>query len=157
MKSKQSLLLNPIHFLSLGFGTGLSPYAPGTMGSVAAVPLVYFMLQLPLTFYLGLTLIAFILGCWICQFTATALASNDPAEVVWDEIVGFMITMIAAPAGWLWLVLGFVLFRLFDIVKPWPISMVERRCGGGFGIMIDDVLAGFFAFIILQLSARIPF
>ena len=88
---------------------------------------------------------------WICQQAVNWLKQDDPSAVVWDEIVGYLITMIAAPAGWQWMLLGFVLFRLFDIWKPWPISLADRKLHGGFGIMLDDVIAGVFAAMVLQL------
>jgi phosphatidylglycerophosphatase A len=72
---------------------------------------------------------------------------------VWDEIVGYLITMAAAPSGWLWIVLGFVLFRLFDILKPWPVSLADKKLHGGFGVMLDDVIAGLYALLVLQLIA----
>ncbi|HCD03701.1 MAG TPA: phosphatidylglycerophosphatase A, partial [Methylophaga sp.] len=90
-------------------------------------------------------------GIWICQQAVNWLKQDDPSAVVWDEIVGYLITMIAAPAGWQWMLLGFVLFRLFDIWKPWPISLADRKLHGGFGIMLDDVIAGVFAAMVLQL------
>ncbi|HAD30758.1 MAG TPA: phosphatidylglycerophosphatase A, partial [Methylophaga sp.] len=91
-------------------------------------------------------------GIWICQQAVNWLEKDDPSAVVWDEIVGYLVTMIAAPAGWQWMLLGFVLFRFFDIWKPWPISWADRKLHGGFGIMLDDVIAGVLAAFILQLS-----
>ncbi len=139
------LLANPAHFLSLGFGSGLAPVAPGTFGTLAGVPVYLLMQDLPLPVYLGVTLLFALLGIWLCGYTARALGVHDHGGIVWDEIVGLLITLIAVPPGWHWLVAGFLLFRLFDILKPWPIRWLDRRVGGGFGIMIDDVLAGLFA------------
>ena len=110
------------------------------------------MQNLSLTIYLLLTIIAFIVGIWICQQSADWLGKEDPSAVVWDEIVGYLITMIAAPTGWFWVVIGFVLFRFFDILKPWPISLADREIHGGLGIMLDDVIAGVFAGVLLQLA-----
>ena len=98
------------------------------------------------------SVVAFIAGIWICQQAVNWLEKDDPSAVVWDEIVGYLVTMIAAPAGWQWMLLGFVLFRFFDIWKPWPISWADRKLHGGFGIMLDDVIAGVLAAFILQLS-----
>jgi phosphatidylglycerophosphatase A len=138
-------LLNPVHFLSLGFGSGLAPRAPGTFGTLAAIP-VYLVLQgLPLWAFLAVTLLFALVGIHLCGSTARALGVHDHGGIVWDEIVGYLITMIAVPLDWRWIVVGFLLFRLFDILKPWPIRWLDRRVGGGFGIMIDDVLAGLLA------------
>lgn len=139
------LLANPAHFLSLGFGSGLAPVAPGTLGTLAGVPVYLLMQDLPLPVYLGVTLLFALLGIWLCGYTARALGVHDHGGIVWDEIVGLLIALIAVPPDWRWMLAGFLLFRLFDIVKPWPIRWLDRRVGGGFGIMIDDVLAGLFA------------
>jgi phosphatidylglycerophosphatase A len=92
-----------------------------------------------------------ILGIWICQASSRDLGVHDHPGIVWDEIVGYLITMATAPAGWLWVVLGFVLFRFFDILKPWPISWADKRVHGGLGIMLDDVLAAVYAWLVLHL------
>jgi len=143
-------LRDPRHFLALGFGSGLMPKAPGTMGTVVAVPLFLLLQQLPLWSYLLMLLATFLLGIWLCDVTARNLGVHDHPGIVWDEFVGYWVTMVAAPAGWPWLLLGFCLFRVFDIAKPWPIRQVDRRVGGGFGIMFDDVLAGIYAWLLLQ-------
>ncbi len=145
------LLLNPIHFLSVGFGSGLAPFAPGTFGTLAAIPVYLLMSGLTLEIYLLITIIAFLVGVFLCDKTARALGVHDHSGIVWDEIVGFLITMVAVPLDWRWIVIGFVLFRLFDILKPWPIKWADQRLTGGFGIMFDDVLAGIFALIVLHL------
>ena len=143
-------LKNPIHFLALGFGSGLAAKAPGTFGTLAAVPLYLLLAQLPLCWYLAVTLVCVLAGIYICDKAAKDMGVHDHGAIVWDEVAGLLITMIAAPAGILWLAVGFVLFRLFDILKPWPIRWLDAKVEGGFGIMIDDVLAGFFALICLQ-------
>jgi len=148
----RELIKRPACFLGLGFGSGLAPVAPGTFGTLAAIPIYCLMQNLSLTIYLVLTIIAFIVGIWICQQSADWLGKEDPSAVVWDEIVGYLITMIAAPTGWFWVVIGFVLFRFFDILKPWPISLADREIHGGLGIMLDDVIAGVFAGVLLQLA-----
>ena len=147
----RELLKRPACFLGLGFGSGLMPKAPGTYGTIAAIPIYWMMKDLSLAIYLTITLVAFIAGIWICQQSADWLGKDDPSAVVWDEIVGYLITMIAAPSGWQWIVLGFVLFRLFDIVKPWPISWADKSLHGGLGIMVDDVIAGLFAWATMQI------
>ena len=147
----RELLKRPVCFLGLGFGSGLAPKAPGTFGTLAAIPIYWLIKDLPLAIYLAITLVAFIAGIWICQQSADWLGKDDPSAVVWDEIVGYLITMIAAPSGWQWLLLGFVLFRFFDILKPWPISWADKSLHGGMGIMVDDVIAGLFAWAAIQI------
>ncbi|AAN56456.1 phosphatidylglycerophosphatase A [Shewanella oneidensis MR-1] len=143
-------LKNPIHFLALGFGSGLAAKAPGTFGTLAAIPVYLLLAQLPLAWYLAATLVCVIAGIYICDKAANDMGVHDHGAIVWDEVAGLLITMIAAPAGILWLAVGFALFRLFDILKPWPIRWLDAKVEGGFGIMIDDVLAGVFALICLQ-------
>lgn len=133
---------NPIQFLAFGFGSGLAPKAPGTAGTVMAIPLYLLMSTLSLPAYTALTLIACIAGIWICGQASRQLKVHDHPGIVWDEFAGFWITMWALPANWLTIILGFAAFRFFDIVKPWPIRFFDKNTGGGFGIMIDDVLAG---------------
>ena len=144
------LLLNPVHLLSLGFGSGLSPFAPGTMGTIVAIPVYLLFTHLGSFQYLLASFILFIIGIGLCGTTAKRLGVHDHPAIVWDEIVGYLLTMVAVPIGWVWLVAGFVLFRLFDIWKPWPISYLDRRVHGGFGIMLDDVLAAVYASVVLQ-------
>lgn len=147
--SLRHLLRHPIHFLAFGFGFGLSPRAPGTLGALLAVPVYVWTQAWPLAGYLLLVLALFIVGVWICQVTAQDLRIKDPAGVIWDELVGFLATMTIAPRGWGWLLAGFILFRWFDIWKPWPIWMLDRRLSGGLGIMLDDIIAGIFAALVL--------
>ena len=146
------LLRNPLHLLSLGFGSGLMPVAPGTFGTLVAIPFYLLIAQLELPYYLAFILLAFGLGVYLCQYTSATLGVHDHSGIVWDEFVGFWITMIAVPVTWQWIVGGFVLFRLFDIVKPWPVKIVDKRMTGGFGIMFDDVLAGLYALCCLQFA-----
>lgn len=144
-------LSNPIHFLALGFGSGLSPKAPGTMGTLAAIPLFLLISWLPLAAYLAVVVLVSVVGIWICDRAARDFGVHDHPAIVWDEIAGFLVTMIAVPAGLAWVVLGFLLFRLFDILKPWPIRWLDRHVHGGVGIMLDDLLAGAFALVLLHL------
>lgn len=146
-------LVNPVHLLAFGFGSGVIPKAPGTWGTVVAIPIYLLIQGLPLIPYLVVVIAMTLLGIWLCHVTAKDLGVHDHPGIVWDEIVGFLITMIAAPSGWLWLLIGFVLFRLFDILKPWPIRTVDNGVEGGLGIMLDDVLAGIMALVCLQLLA----
>lgn len=148
---KLTQLKNPLVFLALGFGSGLSPKAPGTAGTLVALPLYYFMSQLTLSHYLMVAAILFVIGVWLCGYAARKLGVHDHPGIVFDEIVGYLITMIAVPLSWPTLLAGFVLFRFFDAVKPWPISWCDKNLHGGFGIMFDDVLAGLASLILLQL------
>jgi len=133
---------NPVVFVALGLGSGLSPKAPGTAGTMLAVPLVYFLQQQPLLTYLLVTLFVLFTGSWVCGYAAKKLQVHDHSGIVYDEIAGFLITMFMVPAGWYWMLAGFILFRFFDAVKPWPISWFDKNIHGGFGIMLDDVIAG---------------
>ena len=144
------LLINPINFLSLGFGSGLFPKAPGTFGTLAAIPVYLLLSQFEFSVYLLITFLMFIVGIFICGYTSKKLGVADHPAIVWDEIVGYLITMTMIPVEWVWILSGFLLFRLFDIVKPWPISVLDRRVKGGTGIMLDDVLAGIFAGLVLH-------
>jgi len=154
----RKVLTSPIHFLAFGFGSGLAPFAPGTFGTLAAIPLYLLMQPLSLPLYLFIVAVVSFVGIWICDKSSTALGVHDHSGIVWDEFAGYFVTMIAAPKGWLWIVIGFALFRLFDIWKPWPISVLDKKVAGGLGIMVDDLLAGVFALLCLQLlTFIIPF
>jgi len=152
-KLSPRLLLHPVDFLALGFGSGLVPKGPGTAGTVVAIPVYLLMESLPLNIYIALVAALFIAGIPVCAHAAQRMGVHDDPGIVWDEIVGYLVTMTFAPAGWLWIVTGFVLFRLFDILKPWPIKWLDRKVGGGFGIMVDDLLAGVAAAAVLHLLA----
>ncbi|WP_455219406.1 phosphatidylglycerophosphatase A family protein [Kaarinaea lacus] len=142
---------NPIYWLAVGLGSGLAPKAPGTAGTLVAIPIYLLLDGLLLWQYLVIVIAGLIVGIWICDVAARQLGVHDDPSIVWDEIIGFLITMIAAPVGWFWIVTGFVLFRFFDIVKPWPIRTIDRRVAGGMGIMLDDVLAGIYSLVCMQL------
>ena len=142
---------NPVHFLAYGFGAGLSPKAPGTMGTVVAIPIYLLLLYTGTGGYYAFLAVALVAGVFICGYTAKRIGVDDPKGVVWDEIVGYLITMLGLPPGVVWLVGGFLLFRLFDIWKPWPIRWIDRNVKGGLGIMADDVVAAVFACLILNL------
>lgn len=145
-----SVWRNPVHFLAFGFGSGVIPKGPGTAGTLVAM-LIYIALP-PLGTLLQLVLIvaSFILGVWLCGRTAADLGVHDHGGIVWDEFVGYWVTMFMAPQAWFWPLLGFALFRVLDIFKPWPINWVDKRVGGGLGIMLDDVLAGIMAALCIQ-------
>jgi phosphatidylglycerophosphatase A len=139
------VLRDPVHWLAFGFGSGLSPIAPGTCGTIVAIPVVLFIQQFGWAVHLGFAVAASLVGIWICGESAKRLDVEDHPGIVWDEITGFSVTMLAAPATWYWLLAGFILFRIFDIWKPWPIREADHRLDGGLGIMLDDVIAGVFA------------
>ena len=147
---------DPVHLLAAGFGSGLAPRAPGTAGTLAGVLLYLALAALPLPVYLGLSLGLFLLGVWICGRAARDLNAHDHPSIVFDEMIGYLVTMAGAPFGIGWLALGFVLFRFFDIVKPWPISLLDRKVPGGFGIMLDDLAAGLLALAVLQAVRGLP-
>ena len=144
-------LSKPHHFLALGFGSGLLKPAPGTWGTLAAVPVYLLMAQLPLYGYLAITLLVCVAGVWICGKCAEDVGVHDHSSIVWDEFAGLFITFILVPPTLPNIVMGFILFRLFDIVKPWPISVLDKKVHGGLGIMLDDILAGVFSLAALHL------
>ncbi|CAG0909339.1 unnamed protein product [Cyprideis torosa] len=146
---------HPIHFLAFGFGSGLAPKAPGTFGTLAAIPLYWALSHYNVGTYLLVTLLVSVVGIWICGESSRLLGVHDHGGIVWDEFAGLLVTLIALPAGIGWLVLGFVLFRFFDIVKPWPIGWLDARIPGGAGIMVDDLVAGLYGLVIIQVLARI--
>jgi phosphatidylglycerophosphatase A len=143
-------LKDPVVCLALGLGSGLSPKAPGTAGTLISIPLFLLIQDLPLLVYALITLTITLAGIWICSYAAGKLGVHDHPAIVIDEVAGFLITMFAAPAGWQWLLAGFVLFRFFDALKPWPISWLDKNVKGGFGIMLDDVAAGLISLCLLQ-------
>jgi len=149
----KSVWRNPIHFLAFGLGSGTVPRAPGTFGTLAALVLYLVLPDMTPFAYAVFLLAGFLLGIWICGKTARDIGVHDHGGIVWDEFIGFWLTMFLAPPGLFWLLAGFVLFRVFDIIKPWPIRWFDRHVHGGFGIMIDDVLAGVMAWMCLQLMA----
>lgn len=150
-----SVWRNPVHFLAFGLGSGAVAVAPGTFGTLAAALLYVFFPDMSNVVYLLFVLTSFVAGVWLCGKTAADIGVHDHGGIVLDEFVGFWLTMFLAPPGLIWLAAGFVLFRLFDIIKPWPISWVDHHVHGGFGIMIDDVLAGLMAWVCLQLIATV--
>ena len=138
-------LSNPVHLLAFGFGTGCAPKAPGTFGTLVGVAFYVPAGLLSLPAYL-LVLVAVIgFGVWVCGAAARGLGVHDHPGIVWDEIAGYLLAMTGVPYGIGWMLAGFVLFRLFDIWKPWPIHWLDRHVGGGAGIMVDDVTAGLMA------------
>lgn len=139
-------LTNPIHFLAVGLGSGLSPIMPGTMGSLMAIPLWLLFWGLQPALYWVFILVTFVFGCYLCQKTSDDTHTHDSGHIVWDEFVGMWITLYFIPQfSILWVTIAFVAFRLFDMAKPWPIRWFDKRVPGGFGIMVDDVIAAIFS------------
>ncbi|GHF81030.1 phosphatidylglycerophosphatase A family protein [Thalassotalea marina] len=149
--SKSFKLSNPIQFLALGFGSGLAPKAPGTFGTLAAIPIFLLMSVLAAPIYAIVVLVMATAGIYICGKAAQDAGVHDHPAIVWDEIVGFVITMFLIPVSWHSVLVGFILFRIFDIFKPWPISWLDKNCHGGLGIMLDDIAAGFAALAVMHL------
>ncbi|BAO43779.1 phosphatidylglycerophosphatase A family protein [Thiolapillus brandeum] len=147
-------LKNPVHLLAFGFGSGCAPLVPGTFGTLAAVPIYVLLSRLPLSLYLLVLAGVIVAGIWLCGRASRELGVHDHGGIVWDEFAGYFVTMIAAPPGWQGILLGFFLFRLFDIWKPWPIGWLDKKVAGGLGIMVDDLLAGVYALVCLQLAYR---
>ena len=150
----RGLLRHPAGWIGTGFGSGLFPRAPGTVGSLAALlPWWVFLRPLDPLWYLGVLVATFVVGVWSANWMIARTRIADPSVFVWDEFVGLWLALFLAPAGWAWAVGGFALFRLFDIWKPWPVRWADRAVHGGFGTMLDDLLAGAYAMLMLQLAA----
>jgi phosphatidylglycerophosphatase A len=149
-EQRRLLLATPIGWVACGFGSGLAPVAQGTFGSLAALLPWLFLRTLPMQLYMFAVVVAFVLGVWVCGIAGRALGVDDHRAIVWDEFVGLWIALIPVLAGpWWMVVVGFALFRLFDVWKPWPIRLLDQRLKGGMGVMVDDVVAGVFAAVVL--------
>lgn len=144
------LLAHPAHLLSLGFGSGLAPKAPGTVGTVVGFPLFYLIATLAVHWQLAIIALGFVIGVWCCDKTGKAIGVSDHGSIVWDEIIAMMLVLTFTPSGIFNSVLAFALFRLFDIWKPFPIRQMDATIKGGLGVMLDDILAAIYAIIILK-------
>jgi len=152
-QSPKTLLRHPAGWIASGFGSGFSPRAPGTVGTAVALLPWWWLRILPLPYYIAAIVVAFVIGVWASSWVVERTGVQDPQVVVWDEFVGVWIALIAVPAGWIWMLAGFALFRLFDIWKPWPVGWADEKIGGGLGVMLDDVFAGVYALIVMQSAA----
>ena len=152
-QSPKALLRHAAGWIASGFGSGFSPRAPGTVGSAAALLPWLWLRTLPLPHYALAVALAFAIGVWASTWVVRRSGVQDPQVVVWDEFVGVWIALAALPPGWIWMLGGFALFRLFDIWKPWPVSWADEKLHGGLGVMLDDVFAGLYALILMQLAA----
>lgn len=150
------LLSHPAHFIALGFGTGLSRFAPGTVGTLLAFPLYAVLARwLPVAWLAAAVVAFFALGVWACDRTGRALGISDHSGMNWDEVVAFLAVLMFTPAGLLWQAFAFFAFRFFDVVKPPPIRRVDRTVKGGLGVMLDDVLAAFYTVLVVAAARRI--
>jgi phosphatidylglycerophosphatase A len=140
----------PVLFLAFGFGSGLAKKMPGTMGTLAAIPVYLAFIETNFWIYSVLTILVTVSGIWICEVAAKQLGEHDYGGIVWDEVAGFLITLWWVPFSWNAVLVGFILFRIFDILKPWPIKWIDQKVDGGLGIMLDDILAGVFAAVVLS-------
>ena len=149
------MLAHPAHLLALGFGTGLSPIAPGTFGTLAAVPLYFLLAEwMDPAWILALCVILFLVGIWACDRTGHALGVADHGAINWDEIVAFLAVLVFVPPGWAWQLGAFAVFRAFDIAKPPPIRYFERTIKGGYGVMFDDLIAAFYTLLVLAVARQ---
>lgn len=144
------LIEHPAHFLALGFGSGLAPKAPGTFGTIVGLPLFWLIASYALNLQLGIIALLFIIGIYLCDVAGKHLGVSDHGSIVWDEIVAMMLVLTITPNHWLWWLVSFALFRLFDIWKPFPIRQCDAKLKGGFGVMFDDILAAIYAMISLK-------
>ncbi len=147
-------LTNPVHFCALGFGSGLIPLMPGTFGSLAAVPLLMVSSYFSAVCFVTITVLFCVIGIHFCGKTADDMQVHDHGAIVWDEIAGMFVTLLFLPINWMTLLAGFLLFRVFDILKPWPINVIDKRVHGGWGIMLDDIIAGAMACACLHLLMK---
>jgi len=149
---------HPAHFIALGFGTGLAPVAPGTVGTALAFP-IFVLLDAwlePLTLF-AVVAVLFAIGVWACGRTGRDLGVADHSAMNWDEVVAMLLVLLVAPSGWQWWTFAFFAFRFFDVLKPPPIRDVDRALKGGLGVMLDDILAGFFALLLIAIVKRLFF
>ena len=145
------LISHPAHFLSFGFGSGLAPKAPGTFGTLVGMPIFWLISHYALPLQLIIIAGLFLIGMYCCAITGEALGVADHGAIVWDEIVAIMLVLAYTPPYWFTWIIAFVLFRLFDIWKPFPIRQFDAKLKGGFGVMFDDLLAGIYAIVALKI------
>ncbi|MEO5561107.1 MAG: phosphatidylglycerophosphatase A [Dokdonella sp.] len=155
-QQRRAILAHPAGWIASGFGSGLSPFAPGTAGSAAALLPWLALRELPWPLFALIVALAFALGVWASNVVIAKLRIEDPQVIVWDEFVGQSIAL--APLLWIardwrWIIAAFLLFRLFDVWKPWPVSWADRCVKGGLGVMLDDVIAGIYAAIVIGVCA----
>lgn len=147
---RQFLFSHPAHFLALGFGSGLSKIAPGTLGTLVALPLFAILMQAPELVHYTTIAVLFALGIPLCDAAGKNLGISDHGSIVWDEIVAMLLVLEFTPLAWQWWLVAFLLFRLFDIWKPFPIRQFDAKLKGGLGVMFDDLLAAIYAIAALK-------
>lgn len=148
---------HPAHAIALGFGAGLAPFAPGTWGTALGWALGWVIGGLPAGVVIALLIVLFSVGWWACEVTGRHLGAADHGAMVWDEVVAFALVLAILPRELTWQAAAFVAFRFFDIAKPPPIRGLERRYRGGFGVMLDDVVAAAYTLLLLALARRLFF
>ena len=146
------LIRDPVLAVAFGLGTGLTPKIPGTVGTLLAIPLWWWLSDLDSIVYLLIVACAFLFGIWICQRAMERLGQHDHSGIVFDEIVGYLLALVVVPTSIGWLLISFASFRFFDILKPWPICWLDRRIQGGFGVMLDDLAAGIYTAVIILVA-----
>jgi phosphatidylglycerophosphatase A len=154
LAARKVALGSPSGWLAFGFGSGLSPVAPGTMGTLVAIPFTFALKGLGPTGFWFVLLALFLLGVLLCEHVSRKLGVHDHGGIVWDEMVGYWLSVAFVPLQWQWLLAAFLLFRFFDIIKPWPIRQIDKKIKGGFGIMADDAVAAIFTIMILAVLQR---
>lgn len=144
----------PLCLLGFGFGSGLAPVAPGTFGTLPALPIAFVLYLIGITgwWLAALCVILFVWGIWICSLTERELGIQDYGGIVWDEIVAMLLVLAFVPFHWAWWLAAFAVFRLFDALKPWPIKWLDKRVHGGLGIMLDDAVAAGFTLVVLHIA-----
>lgn len=146
----RTIWTNPIHFVACAFGFGTLPWMPGTWTTLATIPIVIALKHFPEWAYIGISVAMVLIGIYICGVFNRDIGSKDHPACSWDEMAGFLLVMIGLPPSWYYLLTGFVLFRFFDIIKPWPISWADQKVSGGLGVMLDDVIAALFSLALLH-------
>ncbi len=151
--TRRRMIRHPRGWIAAGFGAGFSPWAPGTVGSLAAIlPWWLWMHDLPASDYAAVLIIAFAIGVWAARWAIRESRIEDPSLVVWDEFVGMWLALWMLPREWPWVLAAFLVFRALDVWKPWPLRWLDRALKGGFGTMVDDALAGLLTLALLQLA-----
>ena len=155
IKLSNKVWQDPIYFIAFGFGSGALPIAPGTFGTLVAIPFYLAIRSFPLAIYIALVILIMIGSMWLCEKVSREIQVDDHQGMCLDEIVGYLVTMTGAPHGMMWIITGFIFFRIFDIWKPWPINYIDKHMHGGIGMILDDVMAGIYSIFFLKLLSWI--
>jgi phosphatidylglycerophosphatase A len=150
------MLSSPAHLVAMGFGTGLSPFAPGTVGTLLGYPLYWLLVAwFSPAGILAIAAGLFAIGTWACQRTGRALGVADHGSMVWDEVVAFLVILVFTPHTLAWQIAAFFLFRFFDVAKPPPVRYFDRTIKNGFGVMLDDLLAAIYTLVAIAVGVRL--